>query len=213
MATIRDSVLVGNASTALPVVSTAEAKLHLRIDHDDEDTLIGDLVAAATEVVEVRSRRQLAGTTRRVELDGFPPLERGDLDTRIILPRPPLISITHVKYLDAAGVDTTLDAAEYSLVLGYGGSEGGRGWVQPAYGKSWPTHRVHPGSVRITYVCGYGGATPEAGDVPQALRRAILLLVGHWYANREAVIVGTNASELPMAVASLIAAHACPESV
>ncbi|MFI0472245.1 head-tail connector protein [Halomonas sp. HMF6819] len=33
---------------------------------------------------------------------------------------------------------------------------------------------------------------------------AILLLIGHWYANRESVVVGVNASALPMAVSALI---------
>ncbi len=33
---------------------------------------------------------------------------------------------------------------------------------------------------------------------------AMLLLIGHWYANRESVVVGSITSELPMAVNSLI---------
>lgn len=33
---------------------------------------------------------------------------------------------------------------------------------------------------------------------------AMLLLIGHWYANRESVVVGSISTELPMAVAALI---------
>lgn len=33
---------------------------------------------------------------------------------------------------------------------------------------------------------------------------AMLLLIGHWYANRESVVVGTITSEVPMAVDALI---------
>jgi hypothetical protein len=33
---------------------------------------------------------------------------------------------------------------------------------------------------------------------------AMLLLIGHWYANREAVVIGTPKSEMPMAVTYLL---------
>ncbi|WP_110685081.1 head-tail connector protein [Salinicola aestuarinus] len=33
---------------------------------------------------------------------------------------------------------------------------------------------------------------------------AMLLIIGHWYANRESVAVGVSVTEMPMAVASLI---------
>ncbi|HEJ7903487.1 TPA: phage gp6-like head-tail connector protein [Serratia marcescens] len=36
------------------------------------------------------------------------------------------------------------------------------------------------------------------------VRTAMLLLIGHLYANREAVIVGASASKLPLAVESLL---------
>lgn len=37
-----------------------------------------------------------------------------------------------------------------------------------------------------------------------ALRLAALLLIGHWYVNREAVVTGTIATTLPLAYDSLI---------
>lgn len=36
---------------------------------------------------------------------------------------------------------------------------------------------------------------------------AILLLIGHWYANRESVVIGTIVSEVPMAVEALLAPY------
>ena len=36
-------------------------------------------------------------------------------------------------------------------------------------------------------MCGYGGG---AADVPEPLRQAIRLLVGHWYENRGVVAIG-----------------------
>ena len=43
----------------------------------------------------------------------------------------------------------------------------------------------------------------EAADFPASFKSAMLLLIGHSYANREAVVVGTITAEVPMAVESL----------
>ncbi|AHX31506.1 hypothetical protein U876_18735 [Aeromonas hydrophila NJ-35] len=48
-------------------------------------------------------------------------------------------------------------------------------------------------------------AAGEEGQVlTPALRLAALLLIGHWYTNREAVVTGTIATTLPLAYESLI---------
>ncbi|KPX09496.1 hypothetical protein ALO75_200090 [Pseudomonas syringae pv. coryli] len=36
------------------------------------------------------------------------------------------------------------------------------------------------------------------------VQQAVLLLVGHWYANREAVVIGTITAEVPLAVERLL---------
>ena len=36
------------------------------------------------------------------------------------------------------------------------------------------------------------------------VQQAALLLIGHWYSNREAVVVGASVSAVPMAVESLL---------
>ncbi len=69
------------------------------------------------------------------------------------------------------------------------------------FGQSWPGARSGE-PVVVRYVAGYG----VAGDVPALLKRAMLLLIGHWYENREAVVVasGTVATALPLAVDSIL---------
>ncbi|BBG85360.1 hypothetical protein AHGSH82_025050 [Aeromonas hydrophila] len=48
-------------------------------------------------------------------------------------------------------------------------------------------------------------ATGEEGQpLTPALKLAALLLIGHWYTNREAVVTGTIATTLPLAYDSLI---------
>lgn len=44
----------------------------------------------------------------------------------------------------------------------------------------------------------------EVDDFPASFKAALLLLIGHSYANREAVVVGTITAEVPMAVESLL---------
>jgi hypothetical protein len=46
--------------------------------------------------------------------------------------------------------------------------------------------------------------------VPEPLRQAIKLMVGHWYENREAVVAGSM-NELPLAIQSLISLFWCGE--
>jgi uncharacterized phiE125 gp8 family phage protein len=52
--------------------------------------------------------------------------------------------------------------------------------------------------MQISFVVGYG--TPN--DVPKEIKQAALLLIGHYYANREAV--GSVGSEIPLGVQALL---------
>ena len=45
---------------------------------------------------------------------------------------------------------------------------------------------------------------PEQMALTDDVKQAILLLVGHWYANRESVVVGTISAEVPMGVPALL---------
>jgi hypothetical protein len=52
--------------------------------------------------------------------------------------------------------------------------------------------------VQITYLAGYGGAA----SVPKPAVHAIKMLVGHWYANREAI--GSVGQNVPLGVHALL---------
>lgn len=64
-----------------------------------------------------------------------------------------------------------------------------------------------PQRFRVIYQAGYAGA----GDVwaaPADIQQAVLLTVGHWFENREAVIVGTNTVEIPFSARAILEANA-----
>jgi uncharacterized phiE125 gp8 family phage protein len=180
--------IVQTVAPAEEPVTTAEAKAHCRVDHDDEDTLIASLIVAARQWCESWTGRQFVTATWRLSLDGFP-------GCAIRLPKPPLQSVSSVAYDAADGTATTLGSSAYRTDAD---SEPGR--LTPAYGLTWPTARCQTNAVRVTYVAGYGAASA----VPKAVKQAILLLVGHWYANREAVGSGGVASEIAMTAQALL---------
>ena len=55
------------------------------------------------------------------------------------------------------------------------------------------------------YLVDIGVNKPEPR--PASIDQAVLLLIGHWFANREAVLSGTVAVELPLAFDALVAPH------
>lgn len=183
-------LVVSTAPTTEPL-TTAEAKLHLRVDHSDEDTLIDNLIEAARNTIEARTGRALITQTLDMYLDRFPYGAEP-----ILLPRPPLVSVTSIVYTDSDGTaNTTWTSTNYIVSTS---REPGR--VSLAYGVAYPATYYAPDVVRVRYVAGYGAASA----IPEGLRAAMLLLIGHWFTNREAVVVGTIATALPFAVEALI---------
>jgi hypothetical protein len=74
--------------------------------------------------------------------------------------------------------------------------------VHLAEGVDWPSCDVCGGPVRSLSRMWRAGAT--AGAIPQRYKQAIyLLLLAHWYENRESVVVGTTVGKLPLAFESL----------
>jgi uncharacterized phiE125 gp8 family phage protein len=170
-------------------VSLAEIKLHLRIEPDvsAEDDLLNSLIKAARLHAERVTGRALVTQTQKLTLDYFP-------EWGIELPNPPLQSVTSVVYWDLNETQQTLAAANYKVVTATT-----PGFVEPAYGEVWPSTLEISGAVEITFVAGYGAAAA----VPDDLKAAIKLLVGHWYRNRESVSA-TGGIELPQAVDMLL---------
>ena len=171
-------------------VTLQEAKSHLRVDAADDDALITSLITAARETVEHITRRALVTQTWDYFLDAFP---SGD---ELALPLPPLRAVTSITYKDKDGNVSTFDASNYVVDTA---SEPGRVVLKSS--ATWPSATLWPASaVTVQFDAGYGGAA----DVPQAIKQGLLLLVGHLYENREAIVPGTVLREIPMGVDALL---------
>jgi uncharacterized phiE125 gp8 family phage protein len=161
------------APTSEPI-TLAEAKLHCRVDGNDEDTLISALITAAREQCEHILGRSLMPQTWETVLDDFP------LDNDIELINPNIISIVSIKYIDASTAnETTLAINQYVL-----DKDNEPGWVMPASGVSWPATLPVANAVRVRYEAGYA----DAADVPQAIKAWLFLAVGNAYKQREAMV-------------------------
>ncbi len=175
-------------------VTLQEAKDHLRVTFDDDDALIADKAATARELCEEAIARSFLSTAWRLTLDGFPGMARfidgrlfdvyrrllerpnGLTTIPIIVPRAPVLSIDAITYLDVNGTRQTFDPSLYAYETG----DGTR--IYPAFGHTWPSCRVVPGSVQVDFTAGYG-ASPA--DVPRKVKNAIKITLGYLYENRE----------------------------
>lgn len=159
-------------------VSRTEAKLHLRVDGNEEDDLIDSLLVTARIHCENVSRRAFVTRTCTVDLWGWHDL--------IALPYPPLASVVSIVYTDAAGAPHTLPSMVYGV-----DTHSEPGLVYLAQDQQWPADQLRDyAPIRITYTAGYG----DAEDVPETYKAAIKLYLAHLYENREAVVAGQGVS-------------------
>lgn len=155
-------------------VMTLEAmKLHLRVDHDDEDDDIQALIDEAESRLDGYSGilgRALLSQKWAQDLDAFP---IGPINLRL----PPLISVEKVSHVDLSGERVEIDLD--TLII----HPGPFGMVECAPGGDWPAARAQRNAVTVEFTCGYG----VAGDIPEGIIRAIKVMCWHAYEERGAV--------------------------
>lgn len=209
--------------TTQPVVepvSLAEAKLHLRIDSEAEDTLIQSLIASARAWCEDYLDRTLVFTQWTMRLDSFygsvgSPMQFGlradgnntegrqgtvpNMD--IELPRPPMataeaytaVAVTYTPIV--SGTTATLASTEYRVDRNQT-----PGAIRPLYGRTWPSHLMDQNSTTVTWWAGYGA---DGSKVPAQVKSALLMLVAHLWRNRE-MTAESALNEVPFGVRALL---------
>jgi uncharacterized phiE125 gp8 family phage protein len=168
-----------------PVIPLADVRLHLRLDllggstHPD-DTLITAFIDAARDYVEHTTQRSIGVQTLELALDAFP-------DGAIELPLG-AASITSITYVDDSDAIITVSGSEYVL-----DEYSHQSWA--LFVDSWPEPKYAANVVKVRYV--------TKSTINSAVKAAMLLLIGHWYENREASNFDKLQS-IPLGVKSLL---------
>ncbi len=190
-------VAIRQSVRSFDVVTLEEARAQCRVDSTDEDDLLGWIIDAVHESIEREAHRVLGDESWRVSFGDWP-------EGPVKLRPGPVRSVTTVQYLNQAGTWATLADSYYRLV--HAGSvlerlEWVDGLVLPLLSSQCSSDRV-----RVTYAAGHA----SAAGIPVPLKAAALLLVGHYFDNREETARG-QVGALPRGAEMLIGQCAYPE--
>ena len=152
--------------TAEPI-TLSEAKKHLEIATSDtsHDVQITGLIQAAREQWEHDTDSVTTFRTLRVRIASW--------TDGLSLPRSPIDSITSIQYFDGANALQTLSSSIYQL---HDGS------IRIAYLQVLPGTSARWDAWSINYRAGYSA---DGSKVPAVAKSAMLLLIGHYFENRD----------------------------
>lgn len=171
------------------MISTADLQDWMKAD-DADAPMLRVLEEAAVKAAERITGRHLgvaAAQTEIIRFKNWPLALKSD---------PVSGAITSLSQWDGSTY-ALIDASSYYV-------DGSFIWSNASF--VYPPVIPDPQRFQVVYQAGY---TVDAGDAdvwdaPDDIRMAVMLLVGHWFENRESVIVGTNAVEVPMTVQTLL---------
>lgn len=186
-------------------VTLAQAKMHLRVEQEDEDEHIQGLIQAARTYCELRLDRCLIDTRLEMKLDTFP------AGIELALPLPPFsptpsrqaIEITfknvQLQEISIVEAEPVLAPAPGTFIVNRAATPV---MLTPNVNGYWPVTGPIRSAVTIRWWAGYG----DTGlAVPKGIRHAMLMLVAHWYGNREAVsVTGSSVPTVPIGVDELL---------
>ncbi len=175
------------APSAEPILS-ADAILWMKLDSDTgtaDAAIITSLIKTARIYCESITNRALITQTWYAYMDQFP------CEDFIKLPKPPLQSVTSIKYTDSDGTQYTFSSSDYSVDTD---SEPGR--IVLNYGESWPTATLATKNpIVIEFICGYGSA---GTSVPDTILTGLKVDIADMYQNRESIMPNSNFKRLPI---------------
>jgi len=174
-------------------ITLSEVKSQLRVESSDDDIILARLINVAIAYTDVRGALGQAMITQKWGQWLAPnPPQRVDIMLK------PLQSVTAIKYYDENGDLQSDDINNYEVY----GTENAAS-IGPKDNFSWPTTQNRNDAIKIEYEIGYGDA---ASDVPDTIRHAMMLLIGHWYDNREQTQMD-ELSNIPFGFVELMNMH------
>ena len=169
-------------------ISADNVREYAHIDDGVETTVINNMIKSSRMYVENYTGRSLLNRTLKLSIDYVDevdqPLWEGtrigpDMAIRrryIQLPRPPVVSVTHVKTFDDSDTETTLASSKY-----YVDNQREPARVVLRNGETWPTALRVANAIEVTYVSGYGASR---SNVPEAIIQGLFSHIAFMYENR-----------------------------
>ena len=163
-------------------------QVRLEVDEYYDDSFLIDLLKMAYQYIVERADIAILETRFRMTLQCLP----SSTYVAIRLPRPELVSVQQIKYVDCNGADQIMAPEDYRVGQAFGQITLTRNL------NCWPqTQTGIPDAVEIDYTAGKG-----EDQVPQFMQ-ALRLLVGHWYRHREDTLE-VRLEKIPHGVDTLI---------
>jgi uncharacterized phiE125 gp8 family phage protein len=158
-----------SGATPVEPISVAELKIHLRLDHTDEDSALASLITTARQQIETALGIALINQNWTWTFDHWP--GRASIE----LPISPVQSI--VDFV-VAQQDGPLVVPPSAYIL-----DGQTIAARLITKTGWPRPAIPAQGIEIKFVAGFG---PAATDIPATIRHAVLLLAASWYGPRDA---------------------------
>lgn len=182
--------------TVLPV-SIETVKGHLRVDGEGEDDLIEAYILAAAREFERQTSRGMFPTLYEWRLDQWP-------CDGTELPYGPVREVTSLAWVDEEGETQEVDEANWTYALSDRGARlvYAEGFTPPALGRAVD-------GVIVSFRAGHDPRDDAASEseehlkLPRSADLALLLMVAHWYQNREAAAAQVL-TEIPLGAAQIM---------
>lgn len=154
---------------AVAIVAPADVKLYGRISTSAQDSMLTDMITAATAQVEEITNRALITQTWKCVFGAF-------TGRNVNLPKSPLQSVVSAQYVNVNGSLQTINPAIYQV-----STIVEPGQIRLLPGCMWPAvGMMYAEPITFTHVSGYGDT---ADKVPQRIKQAIIALAVFWYDN------------------------------
>ena len=206
--------LVLTAAPAVEPATLAEAKAQLRLDGSAEDAFVQSLIVTSRLHIEAALGLALIQQSWTWTIDAWPgvagvapslpahgaitQLDWNGTLVGVALPMRPVLTVDRIRLTAMDGTQSVLDPLRYVLD---GSSHPARLLPRTL---PFPPPTVPTQGIEIAFTAGFG-ATPA--DVPAPIRHALLMLVAHWFENREPVETGARgagAIRIPDTVSDLL---------
>jgi uncharacterized phiE125 gp8 family phage protein len=179
-------------------VSVDDVKAQAIISTNDDNNLLPAYIKAATRLAEDRTGRILQPAEFEWRECSWAEL--------FAVPVFPIREVTAVVYLDEDNIEQTLPEADWYPV---DTDDGVIIRFNDTFSSPSLTDRLNQ-PVRVRFTAGYddpdasgSGDDPELAQDPMD-RLIVMILVAHWYQNRQPVSIGDSVSDVPFSAKSLI---------